>query len=77
MKMSKCDIDHSQQDVVEKLQSQKEFMPIDLFDQAKSYLNQEVSQENLNELFHLLKKYDLASEDEQSERNDKIQELVK
>lgn len=74
--MSKCDIDHSKQDVVEKLQSQKEFMPSELYELVESYLEGDTSQENLNELFHLLKKYDLASEEEQSERNDKLKKLI-
>lgn len=74
--MSKCNIDHSHQDVMEKFQSQQEFMPSSLVQQINTYLSQNISQENLNELFHLLKKYDLATEEEKEQRNDKINELI-
>lgn len=70
--MGTCNIDHSQEDVVEKLQSQESFLPVDLFQTLYAILKEKQSQETLNELFHLLKKYDLASHVEQQERNEKL-----
>lgn len=75
--MSKCNIDHSQEDVVKKLDSQKESLSSDSYYVIEGFLARPRSQETLNELFHLLKKYDLASPDEQLERDKKIDELVK
>jgi hypothetical protein len=40
-------------------------------------LTEEADQEFLNEVFHLLKKYDLADETEREERNEKLNDLVK
>ncbi|PIC74559.1 group-specific protein [Sporosarcina sp. P17b] len=70
--MSKCTIDHTQQDVVQKLSEQQTFMPQELVESGKEFLNRQLSQETLNEVFHLLKKYDLATE---VERDSKMQQL--
>ncbi|MBU5466836.1 group-specific protein [Virgibacillus sp. MSJ-26] len=75
--MSKCNIDHSQEAVVEKLNSQKEYLTSDSYYVIKGFLSSPRSQETLNELFHLLKKYDLASPEEQLERDKKMDELLK
>lgn len=75
--MSKCNIDHSQDDVIEKMKSQKDYLTSDLYFVLKGYLSRPRSQETLNELFHLLKKYDLASSEEQLERDKKMDDLVK
>ncbi|UOQ92049.1 group-specific protein [Halobacillus shinanisalinarum] len=74
--MRKCNIDHSQEDVVNKLESQKEFLPNHLADGTRDFLQKEHSQETLNDLFHLLKKYDLSSESEQKERNEAIEKMI-
>lgn len=74
--MSKCNIDHSLEDVNKKLADQKEFLPEQLYNQSSELLEQNPDQHTLNELFHLLKKYDLASEQEKAERNKGIEELV-
>lgn len=74
--MSKCNIDHSHQDVVEKLDSQKEYLTNDLYFETKGYLEVSRPQETLNELFHLLKKYDLAPAEEQLMRDKKIDDLI-
>lgn len=74
--MSKCNIDHSLEDVNKKLADQKEFLPEQLYSQSSELLEQNPDQHTLNELFHLLKKYDLASEQEKAERNKGIEELV-
>lgn len=67
--MYTCNIDHSKEDVMNKLQSQEGFLPKELFTKAVQFLEVEHSQQILNELFHLLKKYDLAPKEEQQERN--------
>ncbi|WP_252311339.1 group-specific protein [Sinobaca sp. H24] len=74
--MSSCSIDHTPEQVKEKLESQRGFMPEDVSQKADSLLTEELSQERLNELFHLLKKYDLAAPEEQSERNKAIINLA-
>ncbi|WP_303968924.1 hypothetical protein [Sporosarcina ureae] len=73
--MRKCTIDHMQQDVVQKLNEQQTFMPQELVENGKVFLTRQLSQETLNEVFHLLKKYDLATEVERAERDSKMQQL--
>lgn len=75
--MSTCNIDHSLEDVIKKLDSQKNFLPSSLYEATEAFLDTNRDQETLNEVFHVLKKYDLASEDEQSERNKKLSDLLK
>lgn len=74
--MGNCRIDHSQEDVIQKLKSQHDFLPEQIVQDLQRFLETERSQQTLNELFHLLKKYDLASEEEQQGRNQKIIELI-
>lgn len=74
--MSTCNIDHSNQDVCNKLQSQREFMPKSLFERVSVYLQSSPGQDELNALFHLLKKYDLVSSEEQENRNRSIIQLL-
>ncbi|HDR7793748.1 TPA: group-specific protein [Bacillus luti] len=64
-----CNIDHSIEDVVHKLESQKGFVPEAIFKDLKVFLQDNHSQKTLNDIFHLLKKYDLVSEEEQETRN--------
>ncbi len=73
--MSTCNIDHSKEDVIKKLQSQESFLPKELYKKAVQFLELERTQLTLNELFHLLKKYDLAPEEEQQKRNLAMEEL--
>ncbi|PID16178.1 group-specific protein [Sporosarcina sp. P34] len=73
--MSNCAIDHTQPEVVEKLAEQKSFMPEELVKSCELYLSKSLSQESLNEVFHLLKKYDLATEKERVDRDYKMQQL--
>ncbi|MDR4886706.1 hypothetical protein RGU12_03960 [Fredinandcohnia sp. QZ13] len=73
--MSTCNIDHTLEDVVKKLQSQETFLPKELYRNAVQFLEAERTQPTLNEFFHLLKKYDLASEEEQQKRNLAMEEL--
>lgn len=74
--MSSCKLDHSVSDVSKKLSEQKTFLPEILHDHCLQLLNQHPVQQTLNELFHLLKKYDLATPQEKKERNDQIKQLL-
>lgn len=74
--MSECKIDHSQDDVISKLKSQQSFLPDGIARTIELFLTEERPQQTLNELFHLLKKYDLASREEQERRNDSLMRLL-
>ncbi|MFC7061453.1 group-specific protein [Halobacillus seohaensis] len=74
--MSSCNLDHPNEDVRKKLEDQKNYLPEDLYEHSILFLNQSPTQSDLNELFHLLKKYDLSSEKEKNERNKSIKSLV-
>lgn len=67
--MGSCPIDHSLTDVRKKLAEQKKFLPDEISTGVEGYLTEVVSQDELNDIFHLLKKYDLASTEERAERN--------
>lgn len=67
-----CNIDHSMEDVMNKLESQKSFLPEVIFKELKVFLRGNHSQEILNDIFHLLKKYDLVSEEEREMRNTQL-----
>ncbi len=71
-----CNIDHTLEDVQAKLEGQRSFLPVEVAQSSEAFLAKGPSQEQLNELFHLLKKYDLADEDEQQERNRQITALT-
>ncbi|WP_096435136.1 group-specific protein [Alteribacter populi] len=73
--MAECNLDHSLEDVKKKLESQSEFLPSNIFVQLKLFLEKDLSQATLNETFHLLKKYDLATDKEREERNVKMEAL--
>ncbi|MCZ2256923.1 hypothetical protein [Sporosarcina sp. G11-34] len=75
--MGTCQLDHSPEDVKKKLTEQKPFLPRELYDGGIRFLKSEPSQLILNELFHVLKKYDLASEAEKLERNESLNNLIK
>ncbi|WML54666.1 hypothetical protein RCG17_08750 [Neobacillus sp. PS3-12] len=70
--MSECKLNHSHEDVKNKFESQAEFLPLDLKEKFTLFFQKEHSQELLNEVFHLLKKYDLASDEEKKERNNRL-----
>lgn len=67
-----CNIDHSIEDVMNKLESQKSFLSEVIFKEVKGFLQGNHSQEILNDVFHLLKKYDLVSEEERETRNTQL-----
>lgn len=73
--MGECKLDHSHEDVVKKLAEQAPYLSELRVKQFQSQLNGELSQERLNELFHLLKKYDLASPEERLEREKQMDRL--
>lgn len=75
--MGKCTIDHSYGDVMTKLENQSPYMPDELVQDTYRFLQQTITQETLNELFHLLKKYDLNSEEVRQERNAGLQKLMR
>jgi len=75
--MGECNIDHSKTDVQKKYQSQKEFLPQDMQPLFNQFFEEEHTQDILNEVFHLLKKYDLATEEERSERNNRLNLVLK
>lgn len=70
--MGECKLNHSQEDVKSKYESQAEFLPKDMKPLFDQFFAGEHTQELLNEVFHLLKKYDLASSEEQSARNERL-----
>jgi citrate synthase len=70
--MSKCKLDHTNEDVRQKYQSQLEFLPKEMHSLFETFFADEHPQHELNELFHLLKKYDLISESEKAERNQQM-----
>ncbi|TCW49884.1 hypothetical protein EC917_11861 [Bacillus thuringiensis] len=72
-----CNIDHSMEDVMNKLESQKDFLPEVIFKELKGFLQGNHSQETLNDIFHLLKKYDLVSEEERETRNTQLLLIIK
>ena len=72
-----CNIDHSIEDVMDKLESQKSFLPEVVFKKLKGCLQRNPSQEILNDIYHLLKKYDLVSEEERETRNTQLLLIIK
>ncbi|MCU5326964.1 group-specific protein [Bacillus wiedmannii] len=72
-----CNINHSMEDVMNKLESQKSFLPEVIFKGLKVFLRGNHSQEILNDIFHLLKKYDLVSEEEREMRNTQLLLIIK
>ena len=74
--MGACNLNHSHQDVRIKLESQQEFLPHPLSEAVMGLLEKELTQETLNELFHLLKKYDLSSKEEREMRNEKLIHII-
>jgi hypothetical protein len=75
--VGECNIDHSQEDVKKKYESQLEFLPQDMEPLFDKFFQGEHTQDILNEVFHLLKKYDLVTEEEQFERNNRLYLVLK
>ncbi|ETI68042.1 hypothetical protein [Neobacillus vireti] len=70
--MSECKLNHTHEDVKSKYESQAAFLPEEMKPLFVQFFAKEHTQEILNEVFHLLKKYDLASEDEKNERTNRL-----
>lgn len=71
--MGECKLDHTLEDVKAKLEQQAPHLPEShAMKLAKQIESGTWSQAQLNEVFHLLKKYDLSSKEEQEERIQKI-----
>ncbi|MHA6261327.1 hypothetical protein ACXYMX_15785 [Sporosarcina sp. CAU 1771] len=74
--MSSCPIDHKVEDVRQKLEDQQPHLPKSLYEKCKQFLEQASDQSVLNEVFHLLKKYDLATDEVKNERNSKLEKVI-
>lgn len=70
--MSECKLNHSQEDVKSKYESQASFLPEEMKPLFNQFFEKEHTQDLLNEVFHLLKKYDLSTKDEQENRNNRL-----
>ncbi|MDQ0975228.1 hypothetical protein QFZ31_005106 [Neobacillus niacini] len=75
--MSECKLNHSQEDVRNKYESQEAFLPDDMKPLFEQFFSKEHTQDLLNEVFHLLKKYDLASEEDRIERSNRLYMVLK
>ncbi|MED1724507.1 hypothetical protein [Brevibacillus parabrevis] len=73
--MGECKLDHSKEDVQKKLAEQAPYLSEQRVGQLQGMLAGELDQERLNELFHLLKKYDLASPEERLVREQQMDRL--
>ncbi|MGM0714235.1 hypothetical protein [Brevibacillus parabrevis] len=73
--MGECKLDHSKEDVQKKLAEQAPYLSEQRVGQFQGMLAGELDQERLNELFHLLKKYDLASPEERLVREQQMDRL--
>ncbi|MCQ6276124.1 group-specific protein [Bacillus sp. V3B] len=75
--MSTCKLDHSHEDVKKKYESQLPFLSEQMIPLFEQFFSKEHTQNVLNEMFHLLKKYDLASDEEKEERYKQMMLLLK
>ena len=74
--MSECKINHSTEDVRKKFETQMEFLPSNIKEAFPTFLESGQNQESLNLAFHLLKKYDLSTNEEKGRRNIDLGKLV-
>ncbi|MEH7307136.1 hypothetical protein [Neobacillus drentensis] len=70
--MSECKLNHTHEDVKTKYESQAAFLPEEMEPLFNQFFEKEHTQDILNEVFHLLKKYDLVAEEEQGNRNNRL-----
>lgn len=75
--MSECKLNHTQEDVKSKYESITAFLPEEMKPLFHQFFQKEHTQDLLNEVFHLLKKYDLASVEEQENRNNRLYLVLK
>jgi hypothetical protein len=69
---NKCKLNHPIEDVRNKYESQKEYLPSDMISSFEAFFTHEHTQDILNDVFHLLKKYDLSSQEEREQRNKRL-----
>jgi hypothetical protein len=74
--MGNCNLDHSLEDVQKKFETQRALLPSNIHENFMDLLGENPSQEKLNKVFHLLKKYDLASDEERAVRNAEMEHLL-
>lgn len=75
--MSECKLDHSHEDVQQKYEQQKGYLPQEMLPLFEVFFREEHTQDILNEVFHLLKKYDLATEEEKEQRENRLNLVLK
>lgn len=75
--MSECKLNHTHEDIKNKYESQAAFLPEEMKPLFHAFFEKEHTQDILNEVFHLLKKYDLATEEEQGNRNNRLNLVLK
>lgn len=75
--MSECKLDHTITDVENKYLTQKPYLPEELHAKFTLFFQEEHSQDILNDVFHLLKKYDLADKEEQETRCNRLNLILK
>ncbi|MBS4189369.1 group-specific protein [Bacillus sp. FJAT-49705] len=75
--MSECKLDHTHDDVIRKFEQQQEYLPEDLKPLLAVFFEKEHTQVLLNEVFHLLKKFDLSSDEEKLERINRLSFILK
>jgi hypothetical protein len=74
--VSECKLNHSVEDVQNKYEEQKAHIPQELQPLMEEFFKKEHTQEILNDVFHLLKKYDLASAEVREERDRRLYLVV-
>ncbi len=74
--MDPSTVDHSIEDVSRRLERQSQCMPAHLYFQLEELLNWSLEQEVVNQLYALLKKYDVLTDIEREVRNISIQMLI-
>lgn len=70
---SKCKINHPLEDVKQKYESQRPFLPSELEPMFDVFFQGQHTQDILNEVFHLLKKFDLSPTEEKEHRVKRLQ----
>jgi len=74
--VAECKLDHSLEDVRKKLTEQASHLDSSLVQALESFLSIHTEQPTLNEIFHLLKKYDLSTAEERLERELALRKLI-
>jgi hypothetical protein len=74
--MGECRLNHSLEDVRNKWKEQSPYLPKEISERLAAFLDERLDQATLNEIFHLLKKYDLASPEERADRERKLEQYL-